>query len=45
MDRSTLLRTASVFGANATLSKPLLRDSLVSTVEAILAENVVVQSH
>lgn len=45
MDRSTLLRPAAVFGANATLSKPLLRDSLVSTVEAILAENVVVQSH
>jgi CheY-like chemotaxis protein len=45
MDRSTLLRPAAVFGANATLSKPLLRDLLVSTVEAILAENVVVQSH
>lgn len=43
MDRSTLLRPAAVFGANATLSKPLLRDSLVSTVEATLAEGVVVQ--
>ena len=43
MDRSTLLRPAAVFGANATLPKPLLRDSLVSTVEATLAEGVVVQ--
>lgn len=43
MDRSTLLRPAAVFGANATLSKPLLRDLLVSTVEATLAEGVVVQ--
>lgn len=36
MDRSTLLRPAAVFGANATLSKPLLRDVLVATVEATL---------
>jgi CheY-like chemotaxis protein len=36
MDRSTLLRPAAVFGANAILSKPLLRDTFVLTVEETL---------
>jgi len=38
MDRSILLRPAVVFGADVTLSKPLLRDTLVSTVEAALTK-------
>jgi CheY-like chemotaxis protein len=38
MDRSILLRPAVLFGADVTLSKPLLRDTLVSTVEASLTK-------
>ena len=38
MERSILLRPAVVFGADVTLSKPLLRDTLVSTVEAALTK-------
>jgi len=38
MDRSILLRPAVLFGADVTLSKPLLRDTLVSTVEAALTK-------
>lgn len=37
MDRSTLLRPATVFGANETMAKPLLRDALLAKVEGMLA--------
>ncbi|WP_029416668.1 response regulator transcription factor [Brevundimonas bacteroides] len=38
MDRSTLLRPAEVFGANASMPKPILRAALLTKVTELLSE-------